>query len=144
MTGTVTEATVASCRKTIHRPTVLSCSKTVCRPTTAADKEAFQDSSYLLVGKKGQITVTPWGAVQDRTAELVTNDPQTGEAVRKTLVPGQYLVRNLGAAYRELGAIAEKGGASVSPGREARKTVQIMVGFLNSHQQGSRLVDVPE
>ena len=108
------------------------------------DKEAFQDSSYLLVGKKGQITVTPWGAVQDRTAELVTNDPQTGEAVRKTLVPGQYLVRNLGAAYRELGAIAEKGGASVSPGREARKTVQIMVGFLNSHQQGSRLVDVPE
>ena len=73
------------------------------------DKEAFQDSSYLLVGKKGQITVTPWGAVQDRTAELVTNDSQTGEAVRKTLVPGQYLVRNLGAAIGNWGGDRREG-----------------------------------
>ena len=38
----------------------------------------------------------------------------------------------------------ERGGESVSPAREARKTIQIMMGFLKSHQEGSRLVNVPE
>ena len=106
-------------------------------------KDTFQNSAYQVSGPDGQITVTPWGGHEDRTAELLTSDPNTGEVVRKTLVPDQYVVRNLTAAYRELIGMIENGGDGVSSGREARKTVQIMVGFLKSQQEGSRLVDVP-
>ena len=63
---------------------------------------------------------------------------------RSTLVPAHYKVEGIEAGYRELIGLIEKGGTAVSPAREARKTVQIMMGFLKSHQQGSRLVDVPE
>ena len=37
----------------------------------------------------------------------------------------------------------ENGGDGVSTAREARKTVQIMTGFLKSHTAGGHLVDVP-
>ena len=40
------------------------------------------------------------------------------------------------AAYEELVGLIENGGDGTSSGREARKTVQIMVGFLESHQPG--------
>lgn len=109
----------------------------------SADKQSFTDSSYLLYGDKGQITLTPWGGHQDRIAELLTPDPTSGQIIRKTLVPKQYLVRNLMAAYSELISIIENDGVSISSGEEARKTVQIMVGFLQSHTNGSRLIDIP-
>ena len=107
-----------------------------------SDKRGLSDAGYVLYGEKGRIVLTPWGGHQDRLAELLTTD-QAGETVRRTLVPGQYLVRNLMAAYEELVGLMENGGDGTSSGREARKTVQIMVGFLESHQQGSRLIDVP-
>ena len=48
------------------------------------------------------------------------------------------------AAYEELVGLMENGGDGTSSGREARKTVQIMVGFLESHRQGSRLIEAPD
>ena len=108
-----------------------------------SDKRGVSDSSYVLYGEKGRIVLTPWGGHQDRTAELLTTDA-SGETVRRTLVPGQYLVRNLMAAYEELVGLMENGGDGTSSGREARKTVQIMVGFLESHRQGSRLIEAPD
>ena len=50
------------------------------------------------------------------------------------------------AAYEELIALAEAGGTdqSVGSGREARRVVQILTGFLKSHQAGSSLVEVPQ
>ena len=48
------------------------------------------------------------------------------------------------AAYEELIGLIENGGEGVSTGRDARKTVQIMTGFLKSQQAGGALVDVPE
>ena len=48
------------------------------------------------------------------------------------------------AAYDELVGLMTNGGNGTSSGREARKTVQIMVGFLKSHQQGSRLIEAPD
>ena len=107
-----------------------------------SDKNGVSDSGYVLYGEEGRIVLTPWGGHQDRVAELLTTD-QAGETVRRTLIPGQYLVRNLMAAYEELVGLMESGGDGTSSGREARKTVQIMVGILESHQQGSRLIDVP-
>jgi hypothetical protein len=48
------------------------------------------------------------------------------------------------AAYEELVRLIENPRlVGVSTGYEARKTVQIMVGFLKSHQEGSALVEVP-
>ena len=47
------------------------------------------------------------------------------------------------AAYEELIGLIENGGEGVSTGRDARKTVQIMTGFLKSQQAGGALVDVP-
>ena len=108
-----------------------------------SDKRALSDSGYVLYGDRGRITLTPWGGHQDRTSELLTTD-QAGETVRRTLVPAQYLVRNLMAAYDELVGLIENGGDGTSSGREARKTVRIMVGFLDSHRQGSRLIEAPD
>jgi len=49
------------------------------------------------------------------------------------------------AAYEELIALAESGkGQSVGNGRQARHVVQVMTGFLKSHQAGSALVEVPQ
>ena len=107
-----------------------------------SDKRGVSDAGYVLYGDEGRIVLTPWGGHQDRTAELLTTD-RAGETVRRTLVPGQYLVRNLMAAYEELVGLMENGGDGTSSGREARKTVRIMVGFLESHQQGSRLIEAP-
>ena len=48
------------------------------------------------------------------------------------------------AAYEELIGLIENGGEGVSTGRDARKTVQILTGFLKSQQAGGALVDVSE
>jgi len=39
--------------------------------------------------------------------------------------------------------VLENGGELISPGREARKTVEIMLGILTSHHRGNTRVDFP-
>ena len=75
---------------------------------------------------------------------LTTNGigAEYGVGVR-TVVPNSYQIIGIPAGYLELIDMIENGAPSVSPAREARKTVQIMTGILQSHQQGSRLIDVP-
>ena len=63
--------------------------------------------------------------------------------VSRPLDIGVHQVHGILAAYEEMFDLIENDGVSVSPAREARKTVQIMMGFLKSHQEGGRLVDVP-
>ena len=75
---------------------------------------------------------------------LSTPEAQTGEFITTDLTPDQYQVHGMLAGYMELLQVIENGGDTGSSGREARKTVQIMEGFLRSHREGSRLVDVPE
>ena len=101
-------------------------------------KETFSEYSLQLSGADGQIHVDEQGA------EMRTRDTAAREKVSRKLVADHYQVHGLVAAYLELIDKIENGGDGVSSGREARKTVQIMVGFLKSHQEGSRLVDVPE
>ena len=105
-------------------------------------KKTFQIYSLQLSGPDGQIYI------DQQNARIQSRDPNAPPAqsriVSEKLQPDQYQVHGLVAAYKELIDIIENGGESVSPAREARKTVQIMVGFLKSHQEGSRLVDVPE
>ena len=40
--------------------------------------------------------------------------------------------------------LVENGGEGVGTGEHGRWVVQIMTGFLNSHQAGSTIVDVPK
>ena len=48
------------------------------------------------------------------------------------------------AAYlEELIRVMEQGGETSSPPREARKTMEIIVGFLKSQERGSARVDFP-
>ena len=101
---------------------------------------AFYCGSKKAAGGVGLQLFGPDGRIEfdfsGLTAELSTPE-------RSTLVPDYYKVEGIEAGYRELIGLIEKGGTSVSPAREARKTVQIMLGFLKSQQEGSRLVDVP-
>ena len=66
-----------------------------------------------------------------------------GEPATHELHPSQYRVQGLPAAYTELIDVIENGGVGVSTATEARKTLRIMLGFLQSQQEGGRLVDVP-
>ena len=100
-----------------------------------------------LLGQNGRIDFDYNGLTAELSAPgsasvSSANDP--GSVIKQTLVPDYYKVEGIEAGYRELIDLIEKGGSSVSPAREARKTVQIMLGFLKSQQAGSILVDVPE
>jgi predicted dehydrogenase len=102
-------------------------------------KNTMSMYSLQLSGPDGQI----YFVYDAPTAQLLTRDPVAKGSVRHILRPDHYQVQGLVAAYEEMIDIIEEGGASISSAREARKTVQIMVGFLMSQQQGSRLVDIP-
>ena len=109
------------------------------RALYSGTRNSFLTVALQLSGPDGQI----YFGLNDQAAKLLTRDPSTGDLVSRKLMPKQYQVFGLVAAYEELIDIIERSGPSVSPAREGRRTVQIMEGFLNSQQAGSRLVDVP-
>ena len=47
------------------------------------------------------------------------------------------------ACVAELTKVMENGGDLLSPAREAKKTVEVLVGFLQSHARGNVRVDLP-
>jgi predicted dehydrogenase len=100
-------------------------------------KGTFQMFSLQLSGPEGQIHIT------DAGAQLMTAGSGVANVQKRDLRPDDYQVHGLVAAYEEIiGAIDSRGQVD-SSGKEARKTVQILIGFLKSAQNGSRLVDVP-
>ena len=103
-----------------------------------ADKGGFQGSRVQISGSRGIVHI------DGEDATLTTAGREPREVVSRRLAPDSYQVEGLVAAYGELIDMIENGGESTSPSREARKTVQIMLGFLKSNQNGSRLVDVPQ
>ncbi len=78
----------------------------------------------------------------DRTAELTVQQEIRAEPNRTTIHPEQYQIQGMVAAYRELVNIIQQGGESISSPRDARMALRILLGFLESHQQGGRLVEV--
>ena len=107
------------------------------RAMYCGEKNTFGMFSFQLSGPDGQVYVN------DSTSTLVVSDPDKsfGQPKRKIL-PGQYQVHGIAAAYQELIDVIENGGESVSSGREALKTLKIMLGFLRSQQEGARLIDI--
>ena len=102
-------------------------------------KRSLRMNSLQLSGPDGQI----YFHLNDRVARLTTIGPGRNDFQRRNLVPNEYQVHAMVAAFEELIDIIEKGVTSISPAREGRKTVQIMEGFLRSQQEGGRLIDVP-
>ena len=108
-----------------------------------------QAATLLRSDRKGDSCVDQfqpgfWMRVAQPSSESTTKVVRSAVASHShTLHPIQYQVQGLAATYAEMIDIVENGGTGVSTAVEARKTLQIMLGFLESHQQGNRLVDVP-
>ena len=104
-------------------------------------KDTILSSDFMrLRGSEGEVSFN----LDARGPAVVRKyDSDARVPVTHTLHPIQYQVQGLAATYAELIEVIENGGTGVSTAVEARKTLQIMLGFLKSHQHGNRLVDVP-
>ena len=92
-----------------------------------------------ITGTKGTLTFKFDG----ESAELQFSDPSYAyNTIQTTLTPDVHRSRGIEAAYREIVDNIANGTESTSPARDARKSVRIMAGFLRSHQEGCRLVEV--
>lgn len=100
---------------------------------------SYQYVNMVITGSDGNIEFGLNGDSFELTKTLNKNVAGTGA---QTVVPKDYQIIGIPAGYRELLDMIENGGTSVSPAREARKTVQIMTGFLESNQRGSALIDL--
>ena len=91
-------------------------------------------------GPQGQVYLDAW----ENSSYVMTGAVQGGGVERRNLIPRPFQVQRIVGAYQELIGLVERGGEGVSSGREARKTLQIILGFLKSHQEGGKVVPVPE
>ncbi len=116
------------------------------RALFASNKQTLGGSHLRLTGTKGQIHF----GLNDGYATWVRVEDETGDDVESMIKPmglvSTYQQMGYVAAYQELIDLAEAGGKgrSVGSGQQARHVVQVMTGFLKSHQAGSKLVDAPQ
>jgi predicted dehydrogenase len=103
----------------------------------SAHKDTIDGVSLELAGPDGKLVFDFSGG----SIELRTKGEDGIQS--RTLLPTEYQTTTYVAAYLEMINRIEHGGDGVSTAREARKTVQIMSGFLKSHYQGGKFVDVP-
>jgi hypothetical protein len=75
--------------------------------------------------------------INDQRGEVYKGD--TSEAIQ----PDSWPITGIPAGVVELVELLDKGGEPVSPGQEAMKTVEIMIGFLESHRQGNSRINIP-
>jgi predicted dehydrogenase len=88
-------------------------------------------------GSEGRIRISA------TTAELYTVDAATGETVQRAFPASMIMTGGIQGAWQELAGVLEAGGTNAdlrSNAYEARKTVQVLTGFLASHDEGSRLI----
>ena len=101
-----------------------------------AYKVDFPGSKFALTCEDGRIEIS------DQGASLIRGRSHF-ESSASPILSGKYAMENQTAAVAELIRILEEGGDLVSPAREARKTVEIMMGILKSHHGGNCRVDFP-
>ena len=100
----------------------------------------FPGTWFQISGTAGQVNLDAW----EQTAQITTGFIPHGDYQRRNLVARPFQLQRLTAAYQELIDLIEHDGEGVSSGREALKTLQIILGFLKSNQQGGRLIPIPE
>lgn len=98
-------------------------------------KMAFNGSQFSLTCENGRIEIS------DQKFEVITQREARWWSHAEVPTDPYMAIRQSGAVA-ELIHVLERGGALVSPGREARKTLQIMLGILDSHHAGNVRVDV--
>ena len=95
--------------------------------------------SVDLVGDKGRLHV----GASDHQFTLMTPGDGPYDQVQRSL-PRQHTTRGaLQAVVEEMAQLVACGGESVSPPREALRSVQIMLALLQSHQLGGARVRLP-
>lgn len=90
--------------------------------------ELVCDKASLLVSDRGLSVTRSASYVETSTANIAVDD--------------HIFTYQLGAVA-ELIRVLEQGGQLVSPAREARKTLEIMLAMLRSHEQGNVRVNLP-
>ena len=106
----------------------------------SAHKDTLDGTSIEIGGPEGALVF----GFNAPAIELRARGPdRMSPNVSQTFAPGDYRTHTYVAGYLEMIDRIENGGDGVSTAQEARKTVQIMVGFLESHAAGNTLVDVP-
>jgi predicted dehydrogenase len=93
-----------------------------------------QSPAFILqvIGEQGEIDVAMDHAVLRR-----------GTHATELLSPPVHLRTGIAAYLEELIRVMEHGGETTSSPREARKSVEIIVGFLKSQERGSARTDLP-
>jgi predicted dehydrogenase len=111
----------------------------------ANDVRAFYNASQdtvdywevMLMGERGWIRFHPTHV----PLEIAVDD---GGDLKRSYVPlGNYARTGLVAAAADLLNVLEQGGEVLSPPREARKSVEIMVAVLQSHHRGGVTIRLP-
>ncbi|MEZ4861603.1 MAG: Gfo/Idh/MocA family oxidoreductase [Caldilineaceae bacterium] len=98
-------------------------------------KVTMPGSQFDLLCDKGRLEVS------DRGLDLIQGQAHTAWA-RANIPSGDYMQSYQLGAVAELIQVLEEGGALISPAREARKTLAIMLAILKSHELGNVRVEV--
>ncbi len=102
-------------------------------------KGSVADFELDVRGSAGRIRISA------TTAELYTVDAASGETVQRPFPASMIMTGGIQGAWEELAATLAAGGSNDdlrSNAIEARKTVQVLTGFLKSHDEGSRLIEL--
>jgi len=99
-------------------------------------KTAFPGSQVTLTCDRGRIEIS------DRHALLIRGSSHY-EWSTTPIQADSYTCEEQMAAMVELVDVLENGGELISPGGEARKTLEIILGMLQSHHNGNARVNFP-
>ena len=94
---------------------------------------------FELMGSEGSISYRE----DTGLAYARVRDPASGRPAEGPLSIGYFGNSGIRAGYEEMFDIIENGGESVSPGTEARKALQVLLGFLQSNHAGGTWIYVP-
>ena len=100
-------------------------------------KGSLNDFELDVLGSAGRIRIS------GTTAELYTVDGTTGETVQRSFPAAMIMIGGIQGAWLELADVLAKGGTNAdlrSNAYQARKTVQVLTGFLKSADQGNCLI----
>lgn len=105
-------------------------------------------SAYKTEFNAGILTVTcDRGRLEfyNEHGRLLTSDSdgRRRELLSSPLDPGDYLYGHQLGAVDELVGVLDDGGSLVSPGTDARRTLEILLGILASQRNGHNRVDLP-